>query len=60
MTNQHYLINGQRLKPYTFAIRTSQRCNQKLQKSMSLPTLTERKTKSTTAQQRTELKNKQF
>ncbi len=27
------------LKPYTFAIRTSQRCNQKLQKSMSLPTL---------------------
>jgi hypothetical protein len=26
------------LKPYTFAIRTSQRCNHKLQKSMSLPT----------------------
>jgi len=27
------------LKPYTFAIRTSQRAIQKLQKSMSLPTL---------------------
>ncbi len=31
--------------PYTFAIRTSQRCNQKLQKSMSLPMLTDRQKK---------------
>jgi len=41
----------QRTKPYTVAIRTSQRAYQKLQKSMSLPTLTDRKIKSMTAQQ---------
>jgi len=44
-------LNSQRLKPYTFAIRTSQRSSQKLQKSMSLPTLTDGRKKSTTAQQ---------
>jgi len=31
--------NSQRIKPYTFAIRTSRHTVQKLQKSMSLPTL---------------------
>jgi hypothetical protein len=30
---------SQRFKTYTFAIRTSQHTSQKLQKSMSLPTL---------------------
>ena len=33
------IINSQRIKPYTFAIRYSQHTSQKLQKSMSLPTL---------------------
>jgi hypothetical protein len=38
------------LSSSTFAIHTSQRTNQKLQKSMSLPTLTDDRKRSTTAQ----------
>ncbi len=36
---------SQRIKPYTFAIRTSQRYNQKSQKSMSLQTLKDERKK---------------
>ena len=39
-------LNSQRLKPYTFAIRTSQCSIPKLQKSMSLPTLASLRKKS--------------
>jgi hypothetical protein len=36
MNNQHYLIKRQPTQPSTFAIRTSQPANQKLQKSLSV------------------------
>ncbi len=46
------LLYSQRIKPYTFAIRTSRHTSQKLQKSMSLPTLTDDQKRTPNAQQR--------